>query len=239
LKRVKLTKPEEKPHFQTRAEIERQIQAGGLSKRQIDELWDALYLTTSEIDELLAYVHKSAQQPFIYPMFCFAAHTGARRSELLRAQVSDVDFDGQTIVIHERKRAHDRRTTRRLPLTPLLSRVLKDWLEIHPGGAHLFCQSDGVIRSKKKRKRPAAITRDEAHDHFKRPLSKSKWDVLKGWHVFRHSFISCLASAGVDQRFIDEFVGHCTEQQRKRYRHLTPNVMQEAVFSVFGSLRGS
>jgi hypothetical protein len=43
LKRVKMPKPEEKPHFQTRQEIERQI--GSLDKKGIAELWDALYLT--------------------------------------------------------------------------------------------------------------------------------------------------------------------------------------------------
>ena len=33
-------------------------------------------------------------------------------------------------------------------------------------------------------------------------------DALKGWHVFRYSFISALASKGVDQRVIDDLVGH-------------------------------
>ena len=51
---------------------------------------------------------------------------------------------------------------------------------------------------------------------------------LKGWHVFRHSFISALASKGVDQRIIDDIVGHQTEQQRRRYRHLYPDVKQGA-----------
>ena len=32
--------------------------------------------------------------PWIHPLFCFAAHTGARRSEILRALVADVDFIG-------------------------------------------------------------------------------------------------------------------------------------------------
>ena len=34
-----------------------------------------------------------------------------------------------------------------------------------------------------------------------------------------------LASEGVDQRVIDEIVGHQSEEQRKRYRHLYPRVM--------------
>jgi hypothetical protein len=48
------------------------------------------------------------------------------------------------------------------------------------------------------------------------------------------SFISALASQGVDQRVIDEVVGHQSEEQRKRYRHLYPGVMREAITRVFG-----
>ena len=67
-----------------------------------------------------------------------------------------------------------------------------------------------------------------------RTLAGRKWQVLKGYHVLRHSFISCLAAEGVDQRIIDEFVGHSTEEQRRRYRHLVPDVKQQAIAGVFG-----
>jgi len=39
--------------------------------------------------------------------------------------------------------------------------------------------------------------------------------------------ISCLAAKGADQRIIDENVGHCTEKQRLRYRHLLPNKIKK------------
>ena len=57
---------------------------------------------------------------------------------------------------------------------------------------------------------------------------------MRGWHVLRHSFISALASKGVDQRLVDDFVGHQTEEQRRRYRHLYPSTQQEAIRGVFG-----
>jgi site-specific recombinase XerD len=57
---------------------------------------------------------------------------------------------------------------------------------------------------------------------------------VRGYRVLRHSFISALASEGVDPRVIDEVVGHQSEEQRLRYRHLYPAVMQEAVRRVFG-----
>jgi hypothetical protein len=39
---------------------------------------------------------------------------------------------------------------------------------------------------------------------------------------------------GVDQRIIDDFVGHQTDEQRRRYRHLYPSTQSDALKSVFG-----
>lgn len=89
-------------------------------------------------------------------------------------------------------------------------------------------------RAEIERQLPGPLTEDEAGDHLKRALSGSEWSVVRGWHNFRHSFISACASKGIDQRLIDEWVGHSTEQQRKRYRHLYPSVQAEALKSVFG-----
>lgn len=96
------------------------------------DLWDCLFLTLLEIEALLQYVEENARQPFLYPMFCFAAHTGARRSEMLRSRRSDVDFVGETVLIREKKRAKEKRTTRRVPLSPFLAAVLRDWLLAPP-----------------------------------------------------------------------------------------------------------
>ena len=38
-------------------------------------------------------------------MLCFAAHTGARRSEIMRALIADVDFIGNTVLVREKKRS--------------------------------------------------------------------------------------------------------------------------------------
>ncbi|MFO0877908.1 MAG: tyrosine-type recombinase/integrase [Gemmataceae bacterium] len=254
-------KTDEKPPFMTWQEIERKLTASGLADKTRSDLWDSLYLRKEEIDELLTFVKAQAAHPWIYPLFCTAAHTGARRSELLRAEVGDVDLESGMLLIREKKRLRMQRTTRHVSLSPFLKEVLREWLAIHPGGRYLFCQAGEVGRSKKRsrstgyksdgkrakgakerlqgvrrREAPgiAAVTRDEAHDHFRRTLAGSKWGVLRGYHVLRHSFISCLAAAGIDQRIIDEFSGHSTEEQRRRYRHLVPNIKQMAVQTVFG-----
>jgi integrase len=235
-KALKYPKGEEKSPFQTWEQIQRQVDRGGLTEAEIQDLWDCLFLTLPEVDELLAHVKVQARLPFLYPMFVLAAHTGARRSEMLRARVTDLDLEGQTVLLREKKRSKERRTYRRVPLSPVLAGVMRDWLGDHPGGQHLFCQAAVVVRSKTKRSAPTPVTRDEAHDHFGRTLAGSKWEVLRGWHAFRHSFCSNCAAAGVDQRLIDAWVGHQTDEMRRRYRHLIPNQERQAIQTVFGGV---
>ena len=80
---------------------------------------------------------------------------------------------------------------------------------------------------------PEALTRNEAHVHLQRTLAGTDWSKLRGWHAFRHSFISALAAKGIDQRIIDEFVGHQSEEQRRCYRQLIPSPKASALASVF------
>ena len=159
---LRYPKADEKPPFMTMAEIERQLEGGG----NPETLWEALYLQACEVAELLAHVKDKATHPWIYPLFCFAAHAGARRSEILRALVADVDFTGNTVIVREKKRTRGQRTTRRVPMTPFLKEVLRDWLAVHPGGPALFCHAGTVARSKKRsgttghkneKKRPSSL----------------------------------------------------------------------------------
>jgi integrase len=107
-----------------------------------------------------------------------------------------VDLAGGTVLLREKKRVKGRRSTRTAPVTPKLAAVLRDWLAMRPECPFLFCQAQRVTRSKTKREGPTAVTKDEAHDHFRRTVADSKWQKMRGYHVLRHSFISALASAG-------------------------------------------
>jgi integrase len=232
---LKYPKTTEKPPFQTWEEIERQIAAGGMTEREQKELWDCLFLTLPQIEELLKFIQENAGYPFLYPMAVFAAHTGARRSEMMRSRISDFDFAGRTVLIHEKKRAKGKRTSRRVPLSPRLAEVMRDWFARHPGGLYTLCQELHVARSSKTRSEYVPLTRNEANHHFQRLLAGSKWEKVRGWHVFRHSFASNCAAKGVDQRLIDAWMGHQTEEMRKRYRHLIPSQQQQAIQLVFAN----
>ena len=122
----------ERPPFMTWDEITRRIEAGHLSAEEAKSLWASLFLSRPEIKELLEYVRVNARLDWIYPMMALAAHTGARRSELLRAELSDVDFLSKTILIREMKKQKGRETTRRVPLSPFITQVLATWMKQHP-----------------------------------------------------------------------------------------------------------
>jgi integrase len=93
-------------------------------------------------------------------------------------------------------------------------------MEERARGRTPFCKSDGN-----------EITPREAMNYFDRALRVSKWRVLRGLHVFRHSFCAALASKGVDQLIIDDLMGHSTEKQRRRNRLLFPDVTKKAMLS--------
>ena len=245
---IRYPKTTEKPAFQTREEIKRRVAAGSLTDAEKAEMWESLYLTTIEIEQLLKYVKTNASKPFIYPMLAFAAHTGARRSEIIRTRIADLDFEAKTVVIHEKKRVRAKTTTRRVPLSAFLIGVLKKWLKSHPGGPYLFCMQNRAEQNKTRKTSTrrtkvdhettiaevSSLTLDEAHIQLKRTLAESDWKEIKGWHCFRHSFVSACASRGVDQRLVQAWAGHMSPEMSKRYAHLYPSTQAEAIARVFG-----
>jgi integrase len=138
-------KLDEKPPFLTWEELERETK--DLPRTERLAAWERLYLRKQEIEQLLAHVKDRAAHPWIYPMFCTAAYTGMRRSELLRAEVADVKLETGLLLVREKKRSRQKRTTRHVSLSPFLKMVLTEWLSIHPGCKYLFCWSGVVTRS--------------------------------------------------------------------------------------------
>jgi integrase len=211
-------KTEELLPFMPWDEIERRVKAGG----DPEKLWECLYLKPDEVAEFLEFARMANVRDYLYPMLATAGHTGARRSELMRARVEDVDLADTIFTVREKKRARGTHTTRRVPVSKLLAAVLADQVSRQAGKTYLFGDGENEL------------TDGQAHKAFMMLTKRSKWKVLKGFHILRHAFISALASKGVDQRIIDEFADHSTEQQRRRYRHLFPQVTHEAIAHVFG-----
>jgi integrase len=151
-------------------------------------------------------------------MFCFVAMTGARRSELLRSRIDDFNFRLRKVMIREKKRVAGKASTRSVDMHPMLDKVMKKWFADHPGGQYTLCHDDG-----------SELNVDVMDHRFAFALRGCNWEVIRGFHTFRHSFASILASKGVDQRIINAFMGHQTPEQEARYRHLFPKTLRSAI----------
>jgi integrase len=211
--------------FQTWAQIEEAIAGGEWTEDQKREQWNSLFLDLEQVAEFLAHVRqKHTRRRYFYPLMVFVAYTGARISECRRSQLSDLDFEGMKVRIRERKKKQGTETFRWVRMSPFLRDVMQEWRERdHPGGSYTFCRFAG-----KK------FHEQTLHDDFEWFVKGTKWEVLKGFHVFRHSFASNLAREGVDRGVIDELMGHQTEEMRKRYHHLFPEQKEDAIKRLFG-----
>lgn len=142
---------------------------------------------------------------------------------MIRSRLEDLGFETKKVRIREKKKDRTRTLTYRwVPMSPLFRQVMSDWCAQHPDGGYTFCCTPNV------KLKQTLVTKS-----FRRCLRGTKWIHLRGFHVLRHSFASNLAAARVDQRVIDEFMGHQTEDMRRRYRHLFPDPQQRAIELVF------
>jgi integrase len=226
MKDLTLPKAEENPPFQTWDQITRKIARGGRMDEKQAVLWECLWIDEDQTKECLAWVRENADHPFLHPMFAFAAFTGSRRSELIRSEREDWDFEGGIVSIREKKSDKSKTFTRRnVPIHPTLSGIMMEWFRAHPGGPWTICTANG-----------APIGPRMATKYFRGAVAIGKWKVLHGWHTFRHSLASNMASAGVDQRIINEVLGHHTEEMERRYRHLLPKKQAHALHGLFQAI---
>jgi integrase len=223
--------------FRTVEEVEAVIARGGMTREQEWSLWDWLFLTPAEIAEILATVRERAQRGVSFILHAVAAYTAMRRSEVLRLRWIDVALGHDTLVARSRKQSRqEAETQRQIDLHPELATILRGWQAKRPKGQYVVCD-DGSL---------TPLTPRTANSRFWQPLRGTKWCLCShknrfkvGFHTYRHSFASNLAALGVDQRVIDEFMGHQTEAMRKRYRHLFPRNRRSAIesFSLVPAVR--
>ena len=103
-----------------------------------------------------------------------------------------------------------------------LREALQEWFKVHPGGPNTFCKTPNE-----------PLTEAMATHYLRWTLDGSRWEVMRGFHCLRHSFISNLASRGISERIIMSLAGHLNRETTRRYAHLIPSTVQDAVRLVF------
>jgi len=143
---------------------------------------------------------------------------GARRSELLRSQVEDFDFVSGMATLREKKRDRGKEFTfRHVPNDPMLRKTMLEWFAVHPGGHLTVCEEPNV-----------PMEPGTAHHHFRWTSTVASGSrSTAGTHCATASARTVLKRPR--QRIIDSWMGHQTEDMRRRYRHLFPDHQQRAI----------
>ena len=217
----------DRDRFRTVAEIEAIIERGGLNDEQAADAWECLYLSPTEIGGLLEVVRQNARDPMSFLLHAIPAYTGMRRGEIMRLQWLDVDLDRDYITARSRKQSRNRTETKRqIDLHAELKQHLQEWRRQRPKGQWVISDSKSL----------EPLSPDDANRLFRQPMRGTSWRLSGsrnwfkiGFHTYRHSFASNLACLGVDQRIIDKWMGHTTEEIRERYQHLFPETKKSAM----------
>jgi integrase len=89
-----IRRPRTSRHFRPAQKSSGRLPRAAFLQDDEADLWDPAFLMLPEIEKMLKCVRKRAGHRLLYPAFVFAAHTRARRSEIRRSRIEDLDCEG-------------------------------------------------------------------------------------------------------------------------------------------------
>jgi integrase len=199
-------------------------------------------------EELLKFVAE-ARDDRDFPAYVLVATTGLRRGELLGLQWDCVDLDKKIIVVKRQLIPHNnglkllettksKSSRRKINITDDAVRELKAHKErqdkekegplgsVYQDNNMVFAKADGSYIG------PSNFTK-----RFQRILKRAGLRKV-GIHNFRHMHASLLLARGVQQKIIQERLGHSSISiTLDLYSHLADNLQQQAVLSLDGLIK--
>jgi integrase len=179
------------------------------------------FLSDDERERLLEAC-RTSYNPYLYPAVVLALSTGTRQMESMGLYWKDIDFQRQTITLHDTKNG-ERRT---LPLTGhALELIQQHFDRRRMDSDFVFPSRNGKKPFDLRRSWVAALKTADITDFH--------------WHDLRHSTASYLAMNGATLAEIAEILGHKTLSMVKRYAHLsdvhTASVVARMNEKIFGN----
>ena len=166
------------------------------------------FLTEEQLKNLLSAIEKDTN-PYAGSIMLTALYTAMRKSEILRLEWKDVDFERGFIHIRDPKGGVDQK----IPLNNSVRAVFEKLPQTHdlvfPG---LHGERTGLYHAISNIKKKAGLPSDF------RPL-----------HGLRHQFASMLASSGkVDMYVLQKLLTHRSPMMTQRYAHLSDASLKKA-----------
>lgn len=157
----------------------------------------------------------AAHMDYLRPLVYVALHCGLRRSEMLRAEWRDLDFEGKTWTV--RGEISKSSQSRIIPLNRTALESLRGWAEQHANAK----PTDPVF----------------THDGTPLKTVTTAWRNLckaakiegVGIHTLRHTFASRLVESGADLQVVRALLGHSSLLVTSVYAHASDTSMSAAV----------
>lgn len=180
-------------------------------------------LDRPELDRLLAaaYDHDAHRGLLVKTLL----YTGARVSELVKLDVSDVSQAGATVTFRSGKGDKDRR----VPILPALADELATFIGPRRHGA-LF-QPRGAARRDEHRRRFSPRRVEQIVAELARPAGISKRVYP---HLCRHTVAQLLLEGGMPLEQLQRFLGHKNLRTTQIYAESTPVMIREAYNEALG-----
>lgn len=144
--------------------------------------------------------------------------TGMRQCEMRHLRKEDVDLVRGLLYVTDPKCKHDPRRTKGIPLSPEVSEMLIEWMEM--------THSEWVFPSPHDARRPISQPTISKALAYACQLTQIK---PIGFHALRHAFGTRLGEAGERLEVIAELMGHSKIETTRIYVHPSLNSKKQAV----------
>ena len=179
------------------------------------------FLTDEEFQHLC-----DACPEWLKPIVLTARHTGMRKENILSLKWNQVDLFRRVISLECTK--NDERLS--VPLNDTLMELFKRLTKVRD------IKSQYVFSHPNAKKKDSKGTFNgrryyEIKKSFRRALEKAGIEDFR-FHDLRHCFASDLVQRGVDLYVVQALLGHKSEKMTKRYAHLAPENLRDAVLKL-------
>lgn len=144
--------------------------------------------------------------------------TGLRQCEMRHLRKDKVDLSRELLFVADPKWKNDPRRTKGFPLSPEVSNMLKEWMEM--------TDSPWVFPSPQDARRP--ISQPTINMALTRACVRAGIKPI-GFHALRHAFGTRLGDAGERLEVIAELMGHSKVEMTRIYVHPSLMTKKEAV----------
>lgn len=188
-----------------------------------------IYLISSELESLLKAPDTTTDIGIRdYAILVTLAFTGIRRQELVNIDVSDVDFERETLKVFGKGSKE-----RMVPLNKLVLNAIRLYLDIRP-----ITETKALFVNMNNRR----IVPERSKDDIRRISPRSIDKIVKKYikiagikerkispHKLRHTFATLLHLNDVDILEIQKLLGHSAITSTQIYTHTNPGKLKKAV----------